>query len=431
MTLAAITAACGLSTHAFASAPHLATSPIKMGYYADWNIYHGTDNYFPGAVNPNTQQPITNDVLSSKISKLNTVTYAFLEVDSTGSAYFFDTWADLSSKDLNFCKANSAICAGHTTSNYLGYGDFDAMAADSSVPNKFISIGGFGHSDSWTYAQDNPQVFADSIVTIIKQFPSINGIDLDAEPLSSVNPTSFIAMAKTLRTTLDNNGMNQVVISFPIAANPGEISDFGTSNWKDLMKYVSYVSLMGYDLHGEFDVPAVTGLQSGLYPAPNSQSDFDDNDAYQTLKQMGVASEDIILGVPTYARAVGGVTTDGLDQTFTTSYHGDLDTVGCTTQLGQGINTCGGMESNNGLYALIGSQAPQNVNANNTIIGAYVDNGGNFFSFDSYQSAQAKGEFAKTNGMAGWLAWDLSSAVPVTGDTANESVINGLDSGWG
>lgn len=421
---------------AYAAAPHLAgNKPIMMGYYADWNIYGGKDNYFPGANNPNDPSgpKIANQDLSDKLAKLNTITYAFLEANTTGSVYFFDTWADLNANDASFCSAHSAICNGRTTSAYLGYGDFDAMA-NSDVTNKFISIGGFGHTDTWTNAFANPQTFANSIVTVIKQFPGINGVDLDAEPLSAINPTDMVNLVKTLRTALNAAGLNEVVISLPLAANPGEITGFGKANWTALMQNLSYVGLMGYDLHGEFDQPAITALQSSLYSTKQDTQHFDDNDAVNALVSMGVPKSDIILGVPTYARTVGGVTSPGLGQTFTQSYAGDLDTAGCTVTLGQG-NTCGGMESNRALYSTFITNPDQinNVVQDNVITGAYINSGTDFFSFDSYQSAAAKGQYVRSNGLAGALVWDLYSAVPVAANspTANESAINGLYSTLG
>ncbi|NCX93625.1 MAG: hypothetical protein EBX40_02995 [Gammaproteobacteria bacterium] len=196
---------------------------IVMGYYSDWSVYNTEHpDFYPGSTG-GSQDPAKIQILKDKLKEVNSVAYAFLEMDPSGSVRFPDPWGDLSPSDMGFCADNAVICSGKTGQWDLGYGLFDAFANDSSITNKIISIGGYGHQQDWNYALSNPDAFVNSLIIIFKQYPHLNGIDIDAEPLSWVNegpgPQKMIALLKELRTKLDSNGLSHVVISFPIAAN--------------------------------------------------------------------------------------------------------------------------------------------------------------------------------------------------------------------
>lgn len=313
----------------------VSADPIVMGYYANYDTYH---NYpFPG----NAQGASNND-LEYKLTRINTLAYAFFNISADGSIVSGDAWADLSNSetDQTFCKANLGICGGQIPAG--GLGNFDAFA-NSSVPNRVISVGGYNSDNAWTAmlsSQTNITNFVHSIAATVATY-KLSGIDLDYEPqggMPAENIGPFIQMVTQLRQALGDNAL----ITYAILANPSMIDTFGANNWQALMQQLSYVDLMAYDMHGSFDNPHLTGLQSALYPVPGDATGFSDETAVQTLTKNGVSAKQIILGFPAYVRAVGGVAAPGgVDLPFTEAVRGDLDSADCSTQLGQS-NTCGG-----------------------------------------------------------------------------------------
>ncbi|NCX93626.1 MAG: hypothetical protein EBX40_03000 [Gammaproteobacteria bacterium] len=137
--------------------------------------------------------------------------------------------------------------------------------------------------------------------------------------------------------------------------------------------------------------------------------------------------------MPAYARAVSGLSGNGVGAHFTSVPAGDLDP-SCSTTPGAS-DSCGGMESEWGLYdKLIKNPGEiQAVMAQGVDDGAYVNesyNGVNtFFSFDSYDSAATKAQYARNNGLGGVFFWTLSTASPVktaSGELNQNSMLNGV-----
>ena len=387
----------------------LFAAPILMGSYANWSVYDATHaNPYPG----NAQKTANPDLLD-KLEKMNTVTYAFLEVDSQGSVYFSDPWSDLAPSDVDWCNSHQAICWKIGEGQY-GFGNFDAFADPNNVKNiqnRIMSIGGYGHMQEWKYAISEPVVFAKSVVDIAQHF-HVNGIDLDAEPINSLDIPGFINLVKVLRQTLDQNGLKDFLITFPVSVNQNDIQAFGESNWQQLLPYINYVGVMGYDMHGEFDVPPVTNLQSQLYVVPSDVSGFSTDTGIRALETVGVPASKIILGIPAYARGVSEVQGDGLGQTFGASYQGDLDAAGCTVALGQ--NTCGGMQSYRALTKAGLVDQAKEVQVSNVLAGAYVNDAlKDFFSFDDAKTVAAKANYVNQNDLAGMLIWTLNSDIAV------------------
>lgn len=434
-----------------ASASATLADPIMMGYYSNWETY--APNNYP--FNGNAQGAVNND-LGYKLARINTVAYDFLEVDSNGYVYFTDPYSDLipsdsfclnppagSPKDqgtlnngLNLTCTEVANINKQAFSSAAGLGNFDKGFINSDVPTRMISIGGFGHDDAWENAMNNPTNFVNSVAALVKAY-NLQGVDVDYEVVGGMpaaNYTKFISLITQLRTALGPN----VLITYAIPANAQAITNFdnGSShNWTALMQQLSYVDVMGYDLHGEFDNPRLTGLHSALYAVPNDPTQFNDDAAIEALKAANVAPGKIILGFPTYGRAVTGVNgnanpsapSENLNLTFTASYQGDLDAAGCTTTLGQG-NTCAGMIQYKTILAnnLSAIDVPENGVDN----GAYSYNQGMFVSYDDPKSITAKANYVVNNKLAGMMFWALKYDAPAVNDDGSNnqsSLINAVD----
>ncbi len=390
-------------------------APIVLGYWENWGTYQN----FPMPHNATNSK---NEILSSQLTGLTALAYAFLEVANDGSIIFSDIWSDLdpnSKQDKQFCSASPASCHGYPQSGSLG--NFSAFAK-TSVPHHVISVGGAGHDATWENAFANPDKFVASLKTMVDTY-KVDWLDIDYEPLGGVpahNIPRFITLTDKIKLTLPN-----LIMSYTIAANSNNVKSFGAENWKKLGVNVNYVSIMGYDMHGVFDVSnPKTALHSALIA---EKGDFSVESTLKALNNSGIANHKIILGMPVYGRAVGGVATKGLGQQFTQAVEGDLDEKNCSTNLYAG-NACGGMTQYKTLIDQAHVAFPVNINGELSGVYAYDANKKIFVSYDNAESATAKTRYAVKNQLAGVMFWTLRFDKPVNNP---HSILGAIDKVYG
>lgn len=410
--MAIISMACGF----FCSTAMASESgPIVMGYWENWGTYQN----FPMSGNA---QNSNNATLNGQMTGLNAIAYAFLEVNTSGVIKFSDVWSDLnpnSPQDVSFCGASPQSCEGFPSNS--GLGNFTAFTK-SPVTHHVISVGGAGHDDAWENAFSHPDQFVSSLKTMVDIY-KVDWLDIDYEPVGGVpaqNIQRFINLVNKIKQTIPN-----LNLSYTIPANANSVASFGSANWQNLTKNLNYVSIMGYDLHGAFDTSnPYTALHSALYADAN---DFSVDSTVKALNQAGVANGKLILGMPMYARAVGGVAASGLGQVFTESVQGDLDDAGCSTNLYAG-NVCSGMIQ----YKIVADQhytdVPVTVSGKIAGVYAYDASKKRFLSYDNAQSATAKAQYALDNKMAGVMFWALRFDKPVTD---SQSILGAVDKVFG
>lgn len=394
-----------------------AASPIIMGYWESWGTYHGFS--MPGSTSP-------NEIMRGQLTGLNAVTYSFLEVNSNGNIYFMDVWSDLTSlnsNDIAFCEKLPDACPNFDKTRG-GIGSFDAFLK-LSVEHKIIALGGGGHDDTFENAFKHPDQFIQSLKLLLAHFPGMTGIDLDYEPVGGIpeqNISAFISLIERIKKEIP-----QLHISYTLIANHHNIKALGADNWKKLSGLLDYVGVMGYDFHGAFDkANPQTALHSSLYSEGND--DFSDEKAIRTLIEMGVPSNKILLGLPAYGRAVGGVTQSGLNQQFTLSARGDLDDEKCSTDLNAGWGMCTGTVSYHDLVYHYPKATPVYVNQKLSGVYSYSKDNKIFVSFDNKDSALEKTHFAQDNKLAGVFFWSLRSDLKVTHP---ESLITAVAGAYG
>ena len=432
-----------------------ANQPVVVGYWSDWGIYWPERPYAVSGSN-NNGAVITNPDLDSQLAKLDIVNYAFLEVDTSdpiqdqsnykitlnpnnGSLYFYDPWADLSSKDVEFCKQHSAMCQNQDVS--WNRGNFQALLAQKNkYPNLkvAISVGGWDHDASFEGrninlknpnnpnetisvhipgAFEKPEKLVESLKALVNEY-HIDGIDLDYEPQQGFNATNskqLVNLVNAIHEALPN-----LIITLAVFANSGKVKAFddgANHNWQAIAKNIKYLYVMGYDMHGSFDNPQITGLQSGLYFDQNEPTDpafphFNVDEAIKTYLAVGVPAEKIVMGIPSYARFVGGVpaTNNGLFQSFTTTPMGDL-------------GAPGGMES---YYAIAQqwlnsggfSEYISTVNGQASGAWAYNPSTQTFGSYDNTVVIDSKVRYIKEKGLGGIMMWELRSDLPANDEAS-------------
>lgn len=427
-----------------------------MGYWGNWHVWDADKNgrsmdeyQIPGSHNKETGAIVVNSVFQQQLKYLNAVSYAFLDVypdagmnsdlpqktvddSKRGTVFFSDPWTDLLN-DVNTTQTNIKFCKEHYITcffpfeisthwnpnpkpvdieqpwNYFSMGNFDAFTHLKNV-KRIISIGGWFHEKSFEEgAFKNPQNFSSSIIAIIKkakeQGGDIDGVDFDYEPptgYTAENGAKLAALAKQLRQDLDKNNLRNVIITAAVFANKEKIEAFGKENWKTMASVMEYIGLMGYDFHGKWDSPSITGLQSNLSADPTNpnKEDFSDEKAVAALKAAGVPENKMVLGIPSYGRVVGGVgsANNGLYQSF------DPNVL---------INEDLGNDQVS-YYKIIGKWLGQgytdyNALLNGKPIGTWAYNSSNkqFVSYDNISVISTKADYVLKNHLGGMMMWEL------------------------
>lgn len=388
--------------------------PVIMGYWENWGTYQN----FPM---PNNAQGSTNPIFSGQMTGLTAIAYAFLEVTEDGTLKFSDSWSDLSSNnapDTAFCTKSPASCPGFPEA---GLGNFNAFV-NAPVAYHVLSVGGAGHDASWENAFAHPDQFVASLKTLVTTYQKIEWLDIDYEPLNGIsaqNIPRFINLVAKI-----NQALPGLMISYTIQSDPDKVANFKKENWQKLSPYLTYVNIMAYDMFGSFnknDDPN-TASASALVG-----SKYSGDATRQALNQVGIPNEKIVLGIPMYGRAVGGVPASGLRQPFTQAVHGDLDDANCSINLND-PNYCGGMIQYKTLIDQKYVAQPVMVNGVIDSVYAYDDNKKIFVSYDNAESAKAKAQYAVNNKLGGVMFWAIRFDKPV--DDA-QSILAAVDSVYG
>ncbi|MDQ2995082.1 MAG: glycoside hydrolase family 18 protein [Pseudomonadota bacterium] len=378
-----------------------AAKPIVMGYWENWGAYQD----FPM---PNNAKGSTNAKLSAQLTIINAIAYAFLEVAKDGSLQFGDAWSDLDPKsvqDKKFCNALRTSCPGFPQK--AGLGNFTAFTK-THIKHHVVAVGGAGHDKAWENAFVHPEKFIASLKTLVTVY-KIDWLDIDYEPIGGVpeyNISRFIELIHKIRLALPS-----LTLSYPIPANFHSVENFGKANWQKLSADLNYISIMGYDMHGSFDgAHPYTALHSALVDA--KENDYSIENTLRELNNAGVANSKIILGMPMYGRAVGGVVAKGINQLFTKGVRGDLDQKYCRTHL-RSSKRCDGTIQYKTLVDQNYTAIPVILDKRLVGVYAYDAKKNIFVSYDNPASAAAKTRYALDKQLAGVMFWALRFDKPI------------------
>ena len=348
---------------------------IILANFAEWAVY-GRDYHVA-------------DIPAEKLTHIN---YAFAKVTSTGDIEVWDTYAAL---EKHYPETDSWE-VDEIKGNFK-----QLRLLKEAYPHLKVTVAVGG----WTGSQYFSDIasteagrirFAQSAKQFLEDYPIFDGIDIDWEfpVLDGLTPgrpedrENFSLMLAQLRATLGPNRL----ISIAMNAGPRGIA---VIDYREVVKYVDWVSLMTYDFHGTWD-PA-TGYNAALYnngdllePQANMDS------AVQNLIDAGVPPEMILTGLPFYGRSYAGVNAPGINQTFTSAGPGTyelgfLDYKDIAQNYGE----------NNG-YAYYWDE----------IAGVpYLYNAAKqeFISYDDASSISGKAAYAADRGLGGVMIWELSS----------------------
>ena len=284
-----------------------------------------------------------------------------------------------------------------------------------------ISVGGWTDSTGFydmAKTREARETFAKSAAAFAKQH-GFDGVDIDWEypggggddkdkgdPDDTPN---FTALLKALRTQLDAQGMaDNKKYLLTIAAPAG-----GAHKRIELDRVyplLDFINIMTYDFAGSWSKH--TAFNAPLFPwGEHEAGRYAGDSAVQAYRKAGVPAEKIVLGVPFYGRAFGGVQaggSNGLNQPFDPKAK-------MTSSDGWGWRALSEhyVDKKGKLFRHEKAKVPW----------LFDEASGLFVSYDDPHSLRGKAEYVRDNKLGGVMIWELSD------DDEKSSLLNALNEG--
>ncbi len=364
-----------------------------VGYYAEWAAKER--DYFVSTI---------------PADKVTVINYAFSNVSPEGKCILGDPLADI---DFFFPANQSVNGKPDSTGPKAVRGNFNQLAqlkVKYPYLKVVISVGGYSWSENFSKAaltDASRKTFVKSCIDLyLKQYKdSFDGIDLDWEfPVTGglvpngvpEDRHNFTLLLAEFRQQLDDlgssNGGKHYLLTIAVPGGPGMDNRYERS---EIVKYLDWLNIMTYDLHGTWDL--TTNFNAPLYQEQDDPGDSSLNDdaVIQDYLDAGVPAEKIVMGVPFYGHVWKsvGYTNDGLYQPSEGAAKGKY-------------------EEGSLLYTeIVSDYLPtykRSWSSESQVPWLYNINTARFVSYDDPQSIAAKAGYAKDKNLGGIMIWELS-----------------------
>ena len=391
-----------------------------VGYYPEWGIYSGHQNYNPADM---------------AIAKMTHINYAFTTIKN-GEIAIFDDWAATGIAS----QFNEAF-----DSEYKGVlGQFKKLEAQFPETSFMISIGGWSQSANFRSVAQTEEArarFAASVVEFVRRW-HFDGVDIDWEfpglvrqPDTVDNPNDqgtpgaddsegelFTLLLKSLREALDQAGSEDGTyyqLSAAVSANKGLIDK---TNPQEYSQYLDFVNLLTYDLHGAWE--NTTNHQTALY----SRSDagvptLSIDDAVRYFISKGVPSSKVVIGAAFYSRGWQGVrqvtAVDDLPGLFASASGG-------ANGLWDG-GRAGGVNPYWQIKKM--EQDPEFIKYYDEVAQApylYSPGKGEMYTYDDPRSVGQKVAYVGDQNLGGIIFWEVTGDAPLKGTELLDVIYNGF-----
>ena len=374
-----------------------------VAYYIEWGIY-GRD-YQPA------------DMPLDQITHIN---YAFANISEDGRIAIGDPYAAI----------DKAYPGDTWDQPYRGtYNQLNnVLRAQYPHLKTLISVGGWtwsGRFSDVALTAESRARFAESCVDFIRAY-NFDGVDIDWEypvccGLSSntyrpEDRENYTLLMESLREHLDQAAIEDGREYLLTIASAGGVDKLVNYELAEIASHLDWVNTMSYDFMGAWDL-SLTGHHSALYanpdnpsPSMNVREDYNAHGSIKPWLDAGVPADKIVMGVPFYGRAWGGVnpTNNGLFQSASSVPPGTWDdwSSGAT-----GINDYTQIKAllATGEYTRYWDDAAKVPWA-----WSPTAQGGHFIAYDDPESIQLKMDYINENGLGGAMFWE------VTGDREGE-----------
>lgn len=327
----------------------------------------------------------TQEVLQEELEHISILAYAFFHANPNG---------DISINDS-------------LEQTHFAY--FTLLQNKKHNLKKTISFGGADDKTSFFYAIEHPNHFVNSTSAIIESY-QLSGIDLDFELNRPYKPDEAKRYADLI-IKLRNKLGSKKIISITTIIDPETLQSVGRENWMTIFKNTDFISMMCYDLSSPFYKPAYTELASNLYVAPNAPKNLRNanlscEQSITELQKLGVPLSKIVLGIPAYAVAFGGVSekNNGLfvpsDPTQTPSFD----------DMGKGLLRYSTVLT---LKDKGFKEYRSNAHGHSNGVWLYNNDKHQFITFDNPETVQEKVNYVLKNKLAGVMLWRIGQDTPI------------------
>ncbi|KAJ9581749.1 hypothetical protein L9F63_003818, partial [Diploptera punctata] len=277
---------------------------------------------------------------------------------------------------------------------------FNELRNQNAALKTLVAIGGWNEgSTSYSYVVNDDtlrQTFVKNVVAFVQEY-GFDGFDLDWEyPAqrggADTDKAAFVKLIKELREEFDKYGY-----LLTAAVGAAESSASISYDIEQLGKYLDFINIMTYDLHGSWD--SKTGHNAPLYAGPADETDSEkklnvDACVNYWLSQ-GAPAEKIIVGMGTYGR------------TFTMS-----STTCAIGVAAAGAGSAGPYTRESGFLGyneICEEQSKWTVHWEDQQKVPYACNGNQFVGYDNIESIKIKAEYIVEKGLGGGMIWSLET----------------------
>ncbi|MGV9984923.1 glycoside hydrolase family 18 protein [Streptomyces olivaceus] len=362
-----------------------------VGYFTEWGVYDR--NYH-----------VKNIESSGSAAELTHVNYSFGNVTG-GKCAMGDSFA---ATERTYTADESVDGTADAWDQPLRGNFNQLLELKQKHPDLKIlwSFGGWTWSGGFGEAAQDPAAFAQSCYDLVensKWADVFDGIDIDWEYPNACGlscDTSGRDAFPKLMSALRAKFGDDYLVTAAITADATSGGKIDAADYAGAAQYVDWYNPMTYDFFGAWDATGPTAPHSPLTSYNGiPKADFDTSATIAGLKDLGVPSEKLLLGLGFYGRGWTGVTQDAPGGTATGPAKGTYED---------------GIED----YKVLKSSCPATGTVGGT---AYAKCGSDWWSYDTPETIATKMAYKDEQGLGGTFFWELS------GDTADGELIKAID----
>ncbi|MEU0475397.1 glycoside hydrolase family 18 protein [Streptomyces olivaceus] len=362
-----------------------------VGYFTEWGVYDR--NYH-----------VKNIESSGSAAELTHVNYSFGNVTG-GKCAMGDSFA---ATERTYTADESVDGTADAWDQPLRGNFNQLLELKQKHPDLKIlwSFGGWTWSGGFGEAAQDPAAFAQSCYDLVensKWADVFDGIDIDWEYPNACGlscDTSGRDAFPKLMSALRAKFGDDYLVTAAITADATSGGKIDAADYAGAAQYVDWYNPMTYDFFGAWDATGPTAPHSPLTSYNGiPKADFDTSATIAGLKDLGVPSEKLLLGLGFYGRGWTGVTQDAPGGTATGPAKGTYED---------------GIED----YKVLKSSCPATGTVGGT---AYAKCGSDWWSYDTLETIATKMAYKDEQGLGGTFFWELS------GDTADGELIKAID----
>jgi GH18 family chitinase len=356
-----------------------------VGYFAEWAPAGGY---------------LVSDIPANKLTHIN---YAFSNVTSTGTCQLGDPAADVQ-RLYSAAESVSGVADSNATLFHGTFNQLLELKAKYPYLKVFISIGGYSWSGNFSNAaitEASRKAFVSSCIDLyFNTYKGVfDGIDIDWElPVSGgltkgrpEDKHNFTLLLAEFRRQLDQLGSanhTRYLLTIAAAGGPGQDQHYERDQ---IAKYLDWLNLMTYDLHGTWDT--LTNFNAPLYQdsLDPGDSSLNDDAVVQDYLSAGIPAGKLVMGVPFYGYDYVGV-----------SFNNNGLYEACV------YPSWGGAISYTKIKSDYLPSYKRYWNTESQVPYLYNINTAQFVSYDDPQSIAAKAGYARDKNLGGIMVWELS-----------------------